>query len=166
MEEIKRMTHTDELTDQEEIYAQERAAGKNKTRSAQKAYPDAKPSSCRQMGYECEKRPKVLERIRELKEERAENSGLDVHEQIRRYTELYFMALDSGRIESAAKMLERIDAIGGFNAPSTSVSLKGSIEAGDALKGSNLKADLEKFANVLKKHSSEETPKEKPKSVH
>ena len=156
----------DELTDQEEIYAQERASGKNKTKSAQKAYPDAKPSSCRQMGYECEKRPKVLERIRELKEERAENSGLDVNEQIRRYTELYFMALDMNRIESAAKMLERIDAIGGFNAPSTSVSLKGNV--GEALKGSDFKKDLDKFSSILKRHSTEETQQkpEDPESVH
>lgn len=163
MEENIMAYSTEELTDAEEVYAQHRAAGYNKTKSAAKAYPDAKPSSCRQMGYECEKRQKVRDRITELKEERAELAGLDVKEQIRRYTELYFLLVEAKRYEGAAKILERIDTIGGFNAPSTSVSLKGTI--GESLKGSNMKEDLEKFSNILNKHSKN-TPKEDPEIVH
>lgn len=158
------MRDNETCTEQEEIYAQCRARGFTKTKSAQKAYPDTKYP--RQMGYEAEQRPRVRERIRELKEERAEVAGLDVQEQVRRYTELYQMALEDGKIATAAKMLERIDAIGGFDAPSKSISIS-KRESVDSLKDASgdIKGDIERFSNILEKHSSKAPPKD-PKKVH
>ena len=140
-----------ECTEQEEVYAQYRAAGFSKTKAAQKAYDTQNP---RQMGYEAEKRERVARRIAELKEERAESAGLDVDEQIRRYNDLYLRALEKGQLATAKQMLERIDAIGGFDAPTKSISVKGSLEeATKVLKGDDLEKDIKKFQNVLSKHT-------------
>lgn len=138
------------LTDKEEHYCQLRADGKTRTDAARIAYETKNP---RQMGSATEKREDVLARIQELKEERAEAYGLDAGEQIRRYNQLYQMALDKGQIGVAAKMLERLDILGGFEAPTKSVNFKGSI--GEALKdpNGNLRGDLEKFAGMLNRHT-------------
>lgn len=149
---------TYDLTEQEEIYAQFRAAGYSKSHAAKKAYNTSHP---RQMGYEAEQRQHVKNRIMELKEERAESAGLDVNEQIRRYNEMYFMALERGQLTTAKQMLQRIDAIGGFEAPSKSISMSYKGDANSVLKGDDLKKDIEKFANVLGKHTDQPN-----KSVH
>jgi len=154
----------EECTEQEELYAQHRAMGYTKTKAATKAYPNSKYP--KQAGYEAELRECVKNRIRELKEERAESAGLDVHEQVRRYNELYLSALEKGQLVVAKQMLERIDAIGGFDAPSKSISLKGNIdESSEVLKGHNIEEDLKKFSSVLSKHS-EDTQKDDTDTLH
>ncbi len=160
-----------ELTDKEEHYCQLRASGKTKTEAAKKAYDTQNPSK---VAYLVELKPLVSDRIQELKEERAEAYGLDPMEQIRRYNELYQMAVDKGQLGTAAKMLERIDILGGFEAPTKSVSLRGNL--GESLKdpNGNIDSDLKKFSEVLKTHSEKtlegdyaETPKGNPEgSVH
>lgn len=154
------MAGYEDLTEQQEMFAQLIAAGYTQTKASMKAYPDNK--NPRQQGYNTANKPKVMERIQELKRERAEVVALDVHEQVRRYNELYFMALDKGNLGLAKQMLERIDAIGGFDAPTKSISLKGTLEdSAEVLKGNDLEKDLQKFSSVLGKHS-----KDTPKSVH
>ena len=136
-----------DCTEKEETYAQMRAQGHTKTKSAKIAYPEC--NHYRQQGYEAELRERVKDRIRELKEERAESAGLDVHEQVRRYNEIYLESMASGKTGAAMKALERIDAIGGFDAPSKSISLRGDLDkAHETLKGENLGLDIEKFAKV------------------
>jgi hypothetical protein len=140
------------LTDKEERYCQLRAEGKTKSGAARIAY-DGDPQYANRMGYIVERREDVQARIQELKEERAEAYGLDFQEQVRRYNQLYQMALDKGQLATAAKMLERLDAIGGFEAPTKSVTYKGTL--GGTLKdpNGNIEEDLKKFAGVLKPHS-------------
>jgi hypothetical protein len=147
-----------ELTEKEELYAQQRAVGHTKTRAAIKAYPDS--NNPRQVGYAAEKRDCVSERIKELKEERAESAGLDLNVQVCRYNELYLMALEKGQLGLAKDMLARMDAIGGFDAPSKSISLKGDLsnEALTDITG-DVSKDIKKFAGVIGKHA-----KEKPTS--
>lgn len=151
-----------ECSPHEEVYAQHRAAGYSKTKAAMKAYDTNNP---RQMGYEAELRPHVKKRIMELKDERAESSGLDVHEQVRRYNELYFMALERGQLSVAKSMLERIDAIGGFDAPSRSVSMSIKGNTGEVLKGDDVQRDIERFSKILGKHT-EGNPTVDPKKLH
>jgi hypothetical protein len=141
----------EELTQKEELYCQLRAQGYTKTKAAMKAYPDTKYPA--QAGYEAEQREIVQKRIANLKLERAEMADLDIHEQLRRYNELYIMAVDRGQLETARKMLERIDAIGGFDAPKRSESLV--IKRGDSLKSKeeDISGDLEKFSGILGKHT-------------
>jgi hypothetical protein len=140
----------DELTEKEEMYAQMRAAGHSKSKAAMKAYDTKNP---RQMGYYTEQKECVRERIRELKEERAESAGLDVHEQVRRYNELDLMALEKGQLGLAKDMLVRIDAIGGFDAPSKSVSMSIKGNSDDILKTEDIQKDIDRFSKVLGKHT-------------
>jgi hypothetical protein len=144
----------EELTQKEELYCQLRAQGYTKTKAAMKAYPDQKYPA--QAGYEAELRPVVQKRIQALKTERAEVAGLDVDEQLRRYNELYLLALDKGQLETARKMLERIDAIGGFDAPKRSESI--SIRKGESLKDAegDISGDITRFSTILGDH----TPKD------
>ena len=150
----------EELTDKEELYAQYRAQGYTKTKAAMKAYPDGS-RSWPQIGHEVENREPVSKRIAQLKQERIEVMDLDVNEQLRRYNELYLLALDKGQLTVAKQMLERIDAIGGFDAPkrSESVLIK---KAGDNLKDAegDIQKDLDRFSDILGKHS------DKSKGVH
>ena len=147
------MTNDNGLTDKEEHYCQLRAEGKTKSGAARIAYAGGDPKNSNRVGHSTELREDVQKRIAELKEERAEAYGLDPLEQIRRYNQLYQMALEKGQLATAAKMLERLDILGGFEAPTKSVSLKGTL--GGSLKdpNGNLNNDLEKFSGLLKTHS-------------
>ena len=153
-----------ELTEKEEAYCQYRSQGYTKTEAAKKAYDTNNPN---RVGYSVELRPDVQERIQELKEERAEAYGLDPMEQIRRYNELYIKAFNEGKWGVAAKMLERIDILGGFEAPKQSVVTR----KGEALKDTSksLAEDLEKFKDILDPNSAKKTQADKPSedsSVH
>lgn len=149
----------EQLTDQQEHYCQLRASGQTKTGAAKIAYQTAHPGK---VGWEVEEKEHIQNRIRELKEERIEAFGLDPMEQVRRYNELYHLALSQGKLETAKNMLMRLDAIGGFEAAkkTQSVSLKGTLE-GEAFKSlegnKKLKEDIEKFSGVLGSHKG--TPK-------
>lgn len=138
-----------ELTEKQEAYAQWRASGLSKTRAAALAFETKNP---RQVGYMTELKEAVKERIMELKAERAESAGLDYQEQVRRYNELYHILFAQQKYALAAKMLERIDAIGGFEAPKKSISIK---SPGDALKNAseNIEAEVKKFSGILEKHT-------------
>ena len=151
-----------QLTDSEEHYAQLRASGLTKTQAAAKAYPDS--SYPKQGGYRTENRERVKDRILELKQERAENAGVDYDEQLRRYNELYRILYSKGDYKGAAKILERIDTLAGFEAPSKSISIK--TNSGNALKDEqgNLENDINRFADVLGKHSQNNTKPDS--SVH
>lgn len=152
VKQMVRLSNSDELTEQEEMYAQARAKGHTKTDAAKIAYPDGKYS--RQIGYDTEKRERVIARIAELKAERAEASGLDLEEQLRRYNEIYLQCMREGKVAMAMKALERIDSLGGFDAPTRSVSLKGDLnKLPDALKGDDLQKDIARFSKVLSKHT-------------
>lgn len=139
----------EELTDKEERYAQLRAQGYTKTDAHRLAYPDAQPHCAGPSAAQVERREIVLKRIQQLREEQNEVYGLDVKEQIRRYNQLYMMALEKGQLGLAKQMLERIDAIGGFDAPNRSVVTK--ITKGESFKDTdnNVKKDLEKFTRIL-----------------
>lgn len=141
------------LTEQEELYCQHRADGRTKTNAAKLAYPSSDRPS--QQGHKTELKEKIQVRIRELKAERAEAYGLDAEEQIRRYNELYFMALDQGQLAVARSMLERLDAIGGFDAPKRSESVV--TKKGESFKDleGDVEKDTEKFLGILGKHSEE-----------
>lgn len=171
-----------ELTEAQELFAQKVASGYTQTKAAMLAFPDNQ--NPRQQGCNTARKDHVKNRIIELKRERAEVASLDIQEQIRRYNELYFMALEKNNLGLAKQMLERIDSIGGFDAPTKSVSLKGTLEdSTKALKGEDLEKDLKKFSNIIGKHhetpqgkSIEEIPyvgkhsesisKEESKSIH
>lgn len=141
----------EQLTDQQEHYCQLRASGQTKTGAAKIAYQTAHPSK---VGWELEEKEHIRDRIQQLKEERMEAYGLDPMEQIRRYNELYQLALSQNKLETAKNMLMRIDALGGFEAPkkSQSVSLKGDL-GGDTFKSlegnTKLSKDIEKFSGIL-----------------
>lgn len=141
---------TEELTDKEELYAQLRAVGKTKTKAAAKAYPDSKTPG--KLAYEVELRPKVLERIRQLQEERAEAYGLDPDEQIRKYHEIYHQAMDEGKLTVAMQAMARIDAIGGFETRKSEVVHRGLPGGAFKDEDEDFDRDLEKFKGVLKEH--------------
>lgn len=157
------------LTDKEERYCQLRADGHTKSSAARIAY-DGDPRYSNRAGHIVEKREDVQERIAELKAERAEAYGLDYQEQIRRYNQLYHTAVEKGQLSTAAKMLERLDALGGFDAPTKSVSLRGTL--GESLKNpsGNIQKDVEKFSGILSTHSENTkhqkiVPEEDPKGI-
>ncbi len=139
-----------QLTENEERYAQLRASGLTATQAATKAYPDS--SYPTQEGHRVGKKERVNDRILELKAERAENAGIDFDEQLRRYNEIYRMLFQKGDLKGAAKILERIDSLAGFDAPTKSISIK---QTSDALKDENgsLEKDMDRFAGILDKHS-------------
>lgn len=145
------MSNDEELTEQEEIYAQGRARGMTKTDSAKKAYPDDKYP--RQAGYKAEKRERVINRIIELKLERQELNDLDFKEQVRRYNEIYHALMNDKKYSQAAKILERMDSLGGFDASTRHINV--SMNSKDLLKdiSGNLDLDIERFSGVLAKHS-------------
>ena len=158
----------EDLNEAEEYYAQLRAQGYTKTEAAKGAWPT---QSCpKQYAWKAELRPRVAKRIQELKEERAEEAGLDVLEQVRRYTELYRLLKAQGKYASAAKMLERLDAIGGFDAPTKSVSLTAKIGGSasrndpsiDTSQLTETQRDMERFARIL---NPSHTPKVLSSSV-
>jgi len=146
------MNSTDDLTEKQEAYAQWRASGLSKTRAASLAFDTKNP---RQVGYETELKEHVKDRIAELKTERAEAAGLDCHEQIRRYNELYHILFAQGKFALAAKMLERLDVIGGFEAPTKSISIKGDSSVLKEASG-NIEKEIEKFGNIINKHSDKD----------
>jgi hypothetical protein len=152
-----------ELTEKMERYCQARATGYTRTDAAKIAYPDSQYPG--QLGSEIEAKEHVQQRIMQLQEERREAYGLDVGEQIRRYNQLYLMALEKGQLSVAKTMLERIDAIGGFEAPKRSETT--SVRKGDVFKSQegNLEDDIKRFSGVLQKHTTKETPKEDTKGV-
>lgn len=143
------MTIREELTEKEEHYCQLRSSGYNKTDAADIAYETKYPN---RLGWTTEQKDKIKDRIRELKEERAECFGLDADEQVRRYNELYFMALREKKLGLAKEMLQRLDVIGGFEAPKKSESVV--TRKGDALKNvqGDVKKDLNKFSKILGTH--------------
>lgn len=144
--------YTEELTEKEEEYAQLRALGYTKSDAAKRAY-NSTTGNHRQLGWQAEQRDKVKERILDLKEERAESSGLDVREQVTRYNEIYRLAMAEGKRDQAMKALARLDSIGGFDAPTKSVSVTGKI--GEVLRDhqGDLKKDVEKFSRILVPHN-------------
>jgi hypothetical protein len=149
---LNQYNHTDDdLNEAEELYAQLRAQGYTKTEAAKNAWP--KQLYPKQYGHLAEKnRQRIQDRIQELKEERAEESGLDVQEQIRRYNDLYRALKLEGKWSQAAKILERLDAIGGFDAPTKSVSLSAKIGGNLRDSQGDLSKDIQKFARVLNPH--------------
>lgn len=146
--------NSDKLTEKQERYCQLRAQGYTKTKAASIAYDTKWPD---RMGHDTERDPKVKERIRVLKEEREEAYGLDVDEQVRKYHELYLMAVENGNINAALKALERIDAVGGFETKKSEVTHK---KPGDILKDTqgDLRKDIDHFGDLLKDHTAKTTP--------
>jgi len=147
----------EQLTDQQEHYCQLRAGGNTKTGAAKIAYNTVHPNK---LGWSTEEKEHVQERIRQLKEERADLCGLDVKEQIRRYNEMYHTAISQNKLETAIKIMTRIDAIGGLDAPK--VSLKGNIGTpGETFKNlegdKKLKEDISKFSGILGSHHHHHT---------
>jgi hypothetical protein len=132
------------LTDNQELYAQMRAAGHTKSDAASKAFDTNNP---RQVGYATEKKAHVRARIQELKEERAEAAGIDSDEQLRRYNDMYREARRQGKDALALKIMERIDLLCGFESPKKSERKITSVEV---LKGEDISEDIRKFSGVLK----------------
>ncbi len=129
-----------------EIYCQQRAMGKTKTRSVLVAYPKSKHPA--KHGHLLEKDLRVKNRIRELKDEREEVYNLDKAEQIRKYHEVYEMAIAMGKLPVAVKALERIDAIGGFEVKkSENVRINKTDAFG--LDGDNFEQAKKKFSGIL-----------------
>jgi len=135
-----------------EIYCEQRASGKTKTMAARMAYPNSNYPG--KQGHGLEKDPRIIRRIEELKEDRAETYGLDVQEQIRKYHEIYQLCMSKGQAAGAIKALERLDAIGGFEVKKSEVT---KITKGEGLtdKSGDLQKDLDRFANVLGKSKGE-----------
>lgn len=135
-----------DLSEAMELYCQHRASGKTKTNAARLAYPQSKYPN--KHSHLLEKDPRVLARINELKLERAEVYGLDQTEQIRKYHEIYNIAMENKQLATAMKALERIDAIGGFEVK-RSESVRVTREDALGSKDGDLKKDLEKFKGIL-----------------
>lgn len=133
-----------------EQYCTLRASGRTKTEACKAAYPASTYPG--KMGHDLEKDPRIINRIKELKEERAETYGLDVHEQIRKYHELYNMAVKNNQVATATKILQCIDDIGGF-VVKKSETIKTSKE-GLAAKDGDLIKNMQRFADVLGKSQS------------
>lgn len=130
-----------------EHYCQLRASGKTKTNAAKLSNPQN--MSPGKYAHKIEQDPRIIARIAQLRDERADTYGLDVHEQIRKYNELYQMAVDNKQVSTAAKILQCIDDIGGF-VVKKSETIKTSKE-GLVSKDGDLAKDMSRFAGVLGK---------------
>lgn len=143
-----------DLTDKQERYCQLRAQGFTKTKAASIAFEGSGRKDAH-LGWQAEQNPRVKDRIRELQEERAEAFGLTPEEQIRKYHEIYQEAVSTGKYALAIKVLERLDAIGGFvTSKSESTTKKIDLTKGGALKDGDgdIKGDIDKFSTILGSH--------------
>lgn len=139
------------LSDKEEHYAQLRASGYTQTKACQIAYDTAHPDK---MGNQIEQRDRVKRRIRELKEELAEISGITFEGQAAKYHELYLEARANGDIKNAIAILQRIDTLAGLDVKRSVVEKK---STGESLKDKDgdTSKDLDKFSTLLGKHSED-----------
>ena len=145
------------LTPQMEEYARLRAMGLTKAEAARRSY-NTQGENASKLGWEVEEKQKVKDRIYELKMQRMDAFKLDAEEQIRKYHDLYQMALEKEDTRTAMAILERIDKIGGFEAAkkTESVSTKKVLVGDDE----DISKVVDKFSGVLNKHS------DSPKTEH
>jgi hypothetical protein len=139
----------DTLTEKQEKYCQLRAQGKTKTDAARMSFDGKHPS---QTASDLEKRnERVRLRILQLKGERMEMANLDFRDQLTKYHQIYQMAVDQNNLSVSLKALERIDALGGFDAPTkTTTTLEVTpTDNKELIKGDSLGEDLLKFQNII-----------------
>lgn len=141
-----------DLTDKQEHYCQLRSQGMTKSKAATIAF-DGEYSG--RVGWIYEQRYEhVRERIKDLKEERAEVTGISGEEQVRKYHDIYMEALSAGKYELAMKALERIDVLCGLeSAKQAVVTHKGNSLSGPSTGNPlhDVQQDLERFSGILGK---------------
>jgi phage terminase small subunit len=151
------MNESDELlTEQQEVYCQYRAKGYTKTKAAAEAYKTRYPGK---MGWELEQQDKIKARIELLKLERRETFELDLDEQVRKFHDIYLEALSRGKLETAMKALDKINALGGFEVRKSEVTKVTKENSKEVLKDEDgdIERDLEKFKTILGAHGKRPT---------
>ena len=102
-------------TDEQELFCQLIADGRNQSQAAKMAYPNDKHP--RQRGHELMQMQHIKDRVEQLKYERAYAAKLvDPQESLIRWNSIYNDAMDKGDIRIAIEAQKQIDKINGAEA--------------------------------------------------